>query len=197
MPIDSLEGECAKEMKCIFIEIPRFHDRLYVSSLDVYQIKGSAVVVLAVCEKKSGEEVNVKQIIETFRKIIPIIAKVADKAVLVVVTQPIDVMSYVVWKLSKLPSGRVLGTGTLLNSSRLQDLLSQKLGMARTSVSCISIGAQGDSSGTWMVSWLISWFTVNKNLLLLSLIRFSLKLYLTVPSASERCNCTTLYFYIV
>lgn len=88
-----------------------------------------------------------KRNIEVFKKIVPTIAKLACKAVLLVVTQPIDVMSYITWKLSKFPSNRVLGTGTLLDSCRFQDLLSRKLGLARTSINCMSIGAQGDTSG--------------------------------------------------
>lgn len=105
-------------------------------------------MVIAVCEKKSGEELDVKYNVEMFKKIIPTIAKLACKAVLLVVSQPIDVMSYITWKLSKFPSNRVLGTGTLLDSCRLQDLLSQKLGVARKSISCMNIGAQGVTSGT-------------------------------------------------
>ncbi|EZA51481.1 L-lactate dehydrogenase [Ooceraea biroi] len=122
---------------------------LVTSTSDFYKLKDSAVVVIAVCETKPGEELNVKHNVEVFKKIIPIIAKVAYKAVLLVVTQPIDVMSYITWKLSKFPSSRVLGTGTLLDSSRFQDLLSQKLGLARTSISCVNIGAQGDSVSIW------------------------------------------------
>ncbi|EFN62192.1 L-lactate dehydrogenase [Camponotus floridanus] len=113
---------------------------------DVYKVKNSTVVIIAVCERKPGEELNVKHNVEVFKKIVPTIAKLACKAVLLVVTQPIDVMSYITWKLSKFPSNRVLGTGTLLDSSRFQDLLSQKLGLARTSISCMNIGAQGDTS---------------------------------------------------
>lgn len=115
--------------------------------LDIYKVKDSTVVVIAVCERKPGEELNVKRNVEVFRKIVPTIAKLACKAVLLVATQPIDVMSYITWKLSKFPSSRVLGTGTLLDSSRFQDLLSRKLGLARTSISCMNIGAQGDTSG--------------------------------------------------
>ncbi|XP_024884031.1 L-lactate dehydrogenase-like [Temnothorax curvispinosus] len=119
---------------------------LVIGTSDVYKVKDSTVVVIAVCEKKAEEELNVKHNIEVFKKIVPTIAKLACKAVLLVVTQPIDVMSYITWKLSKFPSSRVLGTGTLLDSCRFQDLLSRKLGLARTSISCMSIGAQGDTS---------------------------------------------------
>lgn len=120
----------------------------------MYKVKDSAVVVIAVCEKKPGEDLNIKHNVEIFKRIVPTIAKLASKAVLLVVTQPIDVMSYITWKLSKFPSSRVLGTGTLLDSSRFQDLLSQKLGLARTSISCLNIGAQGDTSGT-LINFLI------------------------------------------
>ncbi|KYM84495.1 L-lactate dehydrogenase A-like 6A [Atta colombica] len=119
---------------------------LVVGTSDIYKVKDSAVVVIAVCEKKLEEEINIKHNIEIFKKIIPTIAKLACKAVLLVASQPIDVMSYVTWKLSKFPSSRVLGTGTLLDSCRFQDLLSRKLGLARTSINCMSIGAQGDTS---------------------------------------------------
>lgn len=105
------------------------------------------MVVITVCERKLGEELNVKHNVEVYKRIIPTIAKLACKAVLLIASQPIDVMSYVAWKLSKFPSSRVLGTGTLLDSCRLQDLLSQKLGVARKSVSCMNVGAQGDTSG--------------------------------------------------
>ncbi|KAL6442802.1 hypothetical protein ACFW04_002695 [Cataglyphis niger] len=119
---------------------------LVIGTSDVYKVKDSTIVIIAVCEKKPGEELNVKHNVEVYKKIIPTIAKLACKAVLLVVTQPIDVMSYITWKLSKFPSSRVLGTGTLLDTSRFQDLLSQKLGLARSSISCMNIGAQGDTS---------------------------------------------------
>lgn len=119
--------------------------------LDVYKVKDSTIVIIAVCERKPGEELNVKHNVEVYKKIIPTIAKLACKAVLLVVTQPIDVMSYITWKLSKFPSSRVLGTGTLLDTSRFQDLLSQKLGLARSSISCMNIGAQGDTSGIFNI----------------------------------------------
>lgn len=81
--------------------------------------------------------------VQVFKKIIPGVAKWCPKAVIVVVTQPIEVMSYIAWKLSKFPSNRVLGTGTLIDSVRFQYYLSQKLGLSNNSISCMNIGAQG------------------------------------------------------
>ncbi|XP_070513004.1 L-lactate dehydrogenase-like [Cardiocondyla obscurior] len=116
-------------------------------TLDFYKVKnGEGGGIIAVCEKKYDEELNVRHNVQVLKKIVPTIAKLACKVVLLVVTQSIDVMSYVTWKLSKFPSSRVLGTGTLLDSCRFQDLLSRKFGLARTSINCMSIDAQGDTS---------------------------------------------------
>ncbi|XP_046734187.1 L-lactate dehydrogenase-like [Diprion similis] len=119
---------------------------LVTGTADITFVKESAVVVIAVGDPVPGKRPDVATNLAIFRKIIPAIAKHACKAIFVVATQPVDVMSYIAWKLSKLPSSRVLGTGTLVDSMRLQYYLGQKLGLANTSVSCISIGAQGDTS---------------------------------------------------
>lgn len=100
-------------------------------------------------DPKPGQAPDVARNLSIFKKIVPGIAKHACKAVLVVVTQPVDVMSYITWKLSKFPSSRVLGTGTLVDSMRFQYYIGQKLGLANTSISCMSIGAQGDTSGEY------------------------------------------------
>lgn len=112
-------------------------------------VRDSAVVVIAIGERKPGEPPNVNHNLEVFRKVIPPIAKLACRSVLLVVTQPVDVMSYVAWKLSKFPSNRVLGTGTLLDTVRFQYYLSERLALAKTSIGCTSIGAQGDHSGCY------------------------------------------------
>ena len=114
---------------------------------DITMVRDSAVVIIAIGERQSGEEPNVKHNIEVFRKVVPAIAKMACDAVLVVVTQPVDVMSYITWKLSKFPSSRVLGTGTLLDTMRFRYYIGERLRLANSSINCTSIGAQGDHSG--------------------------------------------------
>ncbi|XP_048515552.1 L-lactate dehydrogenase-like [Athalia rosae] len=112
---------------------------------DITVVKESAVVIIAI-EPNPGQKSDVDRNLGLFRKIVPGIAKHACKAILLVATQPVDVMSYITWKLSKFPSSRVVGTGTLVDSMRLQNYLGKKLGIANASVSCMSIGAQGDTS---------------------------------------------------
>lgn len=63
------------------------------------------------------------------------------------VTNPVDVLTYVAWKLSGLPKNRVMGTGTTLDSARFRFFLSDRLGVSPSSVSGYIIGEHGDNSG--------------------------------------------------
>ncbi|XP_044587976.1 L-lactate dehydrogenase-like [Cotesia glomerata] len=119
---------------------------LITGTADMTMVKESAVVIIALGEPGPGESPNVKVNLEIFKRVIPAIAKFAGRAVLVVTTRPVEVMSYITWRLSNLPSNRVIGTGTLVDTMRFQCHLGQRLGVANTSVCCMSIGAQGDSS---------------------------------------------------
>ncbi|XP_035727692.1 L-lactate dehydrogenase-like [Vespa mandarinia] len=119
---------------------------LVTGTSDVSMLQKSTVVVITTPEKRFNEEPNVKDNLEIFRKIIPPIAKFVCNAVLLIVTEPVDVMSYIAYKFSKFPPNRVLGVGTLLDSARFKDLISQKIGIARSSINCMSIGAQGSMS---------------------------------------------------
>lgn len=112
-------------------------------------MKESAVVIICTPETPPGENQNVKHNLKVFKKIIPAIARFAAKSVLLIVTRPADVMSYIAWKLSGFPSNRVLGIGTLIDCARLQDFVSRRLNVARSSVSCMTIGSQGDMAGTY------------------------------------------------
>ncbi|XP_015182794.1 PREDICTED: L-lactate dehydrogenase-like [Polistes dominula] len=119
---------------------------LVTGTSDVSMLQKSAVVIITTPEKRSNEEPNVKDNLEIFKKIIPPITKFVCSGVLLIVTEPVDVMSYIAFKLSKFPPNRVLGIGTLLDSARFQDIMSQKIGIARSSINCMSIGAQGNTS---------------------------------------------------
>ncbi|PBC32883.1 L-lactate dehydrogenase A 6A [Apis cerana cerana] len=115
-----------------------------VESAEISTVKESAVVIICTPEAQPGENQNVKHNLKVFKKIIPAIARFAAKSVLLIVTRPADVMSYIAWKLSGFPSNRVLGIGTLIDCARLQDFVSRRLNVARSSVSCMTIGSQGD-----------------------------------------------------
>ncbi|MGQ9779630.1 MAG: L-lactate dehydrogenase [Bacillota bacterium] len=80
-----------------------------------------------------------------YRQIIPEIVAGGTEAVLLVATNPLDVMTYAAAKLSGLPHQRVIGSGTLLDSSRLRFLLSQHCEVDPTNVHAYILGEHGDS----------------------------------------------------
>jgi L-lactate dehydrogenase len=62
-----------------------------------------------------------------FRKIVPPVAEHSPDALLLVVSNPVDVLTYVAWKLSGFPASRVIGSGTNLDSSRFRFLVAEHL----------------------------------------------------------------------
>lgn len=84
---------------------------------------------------------------DIFKGIIPKLVEHSPDTILLIVSNPVDILTYVAWKLSGLPKSRVLGSGTNLDSSRFRFLLSQRLHIAPTSCHGWIIGEHGDTSG--------------------------------------------------
>lgn len=105
------------------------------------------VIITAGAGQKEGEtrldliEKNVK----IFKEMIPEIVKYSPDAILLVVSNPVDVLSYVTWKLSGLSSDHVLGSGTVLDSSRLRHILSERFDIDARNVHAHIMGEHGDS----------------------------------------------------
>jgi L-lactate dehydrogenase len=88
--------------------------------------------------------------VRLLRELLPRLLDVAEDAIILLVSNPVDVMTFVAQELSGLPHRRVLGTGTVLDSSRLRHLLAQRLGVAVRSVHAMVVGEHGDSE---LVLW--------------------------------------------
>lgn len=82
---------------------------------------------------------------ELARTLTPQLVAVAPTAVLLFVTNPVDVITYVAQECCDLPHGRVIGTGTVLDTSRLRQLVAARLGVAVSSVHANVVGEHGDS----------------------------------------------------
>ena len=110
------------------------------------------VIVTAGAGQKPGETRLdlVKKNVEIFKSIIPEIAKQDFNGILLIVANPVDILTYVAAKLSKLPQGRVFGSGTVLDSARLKYLLGEHLDVDNRSVHAFIIGEHGDSE---MAAW--------------------------------------------
>ncbi|MDN5348017.1 MAG: L-lactate dehydrogenase [Clostridia bacterium] len=74
----------------------------------------------------------------------PIVASCPD-AVIIMVTNPVDILTYVAWKISGLPVERVLGSGTVLDSARFRHLISRYLRVDPRNVHAYVIGEHGDT----------------------------------------------------
>jgi L-lactate dehydrogenase len=79
------------------------------------------------------------------RDLIPKLLAVAPRAILLMVTNPVDVITYVTLTISGLPRGRVFGSGTVLDSSRFRFLIAQRLKVAVQNVHAYIAGEHGDS----------------------------------------------------
>jgi L-lactate dehydrogenase len=80
-----------------------------------------------------------------FREIVPQVVEHNPDTILLVATNPVDVLSYATWKMSGLPKNRVFGSGTILDTARFRFLLSQHFGVDPRSVHAYIIGEHGDS----------------------------------------------------
>ncbi len=67
------------------------------------------------------------------------------KGIFLVATNPLDVMTYLTYKYSKLPANRVLGSGTTLDTARLKYLISEKVGISPKDIHAYVMGEHGDS----------------------------------------------------
>ncbi|XP_043702482.1 L-lactate dehydrogenase B-like [Telopea speciosissima] len=81
-----------------------------------------------------------------FSNIIPPLAKYSPDSILMIVSNPVDVLTYVAWKLSGFPSNRVIGSGTNLDSSRFRSLIADHLDVNAQDVQAYIVGEHGDSS---------------------------------------------------
>src|SRR5512136_1317126 len=115
---------------------------------DYADCAGAAVTVItAGAAQKPGETRLdlVKKNAAIFRQIVPEVVRNNPNGILAIATNPVDVLTYVAWKLSGLPAQRVIGSGTILDTARFRYLLSQHFGVDPRSVHAYIIGEHGDS----------------------------------------------------
>lgn len=105
------------------------------------------IIVTAGSGQKPGETRLdlVKRNIAIFKGIIPEIANRKPGGILLIVANPVDILTYAAVKLSGLPENRVFGSGTVLDTARLKYLLGEHLDIDSRSVHAFIIGEHGDS----------------------------------------------------
>ncbi len=120
--------------------------KIYAGDYD--DIKNASLIIISAgANQKPGETRLdlVKKNISIFKSIIPEIKKRDFKGILLIVANPVDILTTVAIKLSGLPENRVIGSGTVLDTARLKHELGNHLNVDPRSVHAFIIGEHGDS----------------------------------------------------
>ncbi|KAF3699503.1 L-lactate dehydrogenase B-A chain [Channa argus] len=142
---DRLKGEMMDlQHGSLFLKCPKI-----VADKD-YSVTANSrlVVVTAGVRQQEGESrLNlVQRNVNVFKSIIPQVVKYSPDCIIIVVSNPVDVLTYVTWKLSGLPKHRVIGSGTNLDSARFRYMMAEKLGIHASSFNGWVLGEHGDTS---------------------------------------------------
>lgn len=105
------------------------------------------IVITAGAKQKPGQtRLDLTQAnTELFKEIIPQVLNYAPDAILLVVTNPVDILTYATLKISSLPSQKVLGSGTILDTSRLRYITGAHCGIDTRNINAYIIGEHGDT----------------------------------------------------
>ena len=115
---------------------------------DVAVCAGADVIAVTAGAKQQPGQSRLDLAASTARlmqTLMPRLAEVAPDAVYVMVTNPVDVVTYVAQQVTGLPQARLFGSGTVLDSARLRALVAQHCGVAVQNVHAYVIGEHGDS----------------------------------------------------
>ncbi len=111
-------------------------------------MKGSDVVIITAGANQKPGETRLDLLEKNtliFKSIVSNIVKYAPNCIILVATNPVDVMTRVTAELSDFPPERVIGSGTILDTARFRTLLSYHLGISAKSVHSYVLGEHGDS----------------------------------------------------
>ncbi len=119
-----------------------------IGSDDIAVTAGSDVVVITAGAKQKPGQTRLELAgvnVAMCRTLMPELVDLSPDAVFLLVTNPVDVVTYAAVRASGLPGHRVFGSGTVLDSSRLRTLVAEQCGVAVHSVHAFIIGEHGDS----------------------------------------------------
>ncbi|XP_058161639.2 L-lactate dehydrogenase A chain isoform X1 [Dasypus novemcinctus] len=142
---DKLKGEMMDlQHGTLFLRTPKI-----VSGKD-YSVTANSklVIITAGARQQEGESrLNlVQRNVNIFKFIIPNVVKYSPNCKLLIVSNPVDILTYVAWKLSGFPKNRVIGSGCNLDSARFRYLMGERLGVHPSSCHGWVLGEHGDSS---------------------------------------------------
>ena len=129
------------------------HGLPYTAPMDIYAgdyddaADCGLIIVTAGANQKPGETRLdlIGKNVAILKSIIPEIRRRNFEGILLIVSNPVDVLTYAAWRMSGLPANRVFGSGTVLDTARLKQLLGEHLRVDSRNVHAVIIGEHGDS----------------------------------------------------
>lgn len=119
-----------------------------VTNGDYAELKGANIVIIAAGVSQRPGETRIALLgrnAQVFRSVIAETSRVAPNAILLIASNPVDIMTEISTRLSGLPRGRVIGSGTILDTARFRSLLAKHLSVSPQSVHAYVLGEHGDS----------------------------------------------------
>lgn len=125
--------------------------KIYAGTYDDIVDAGLIVITAGANQKPNETRLDlVKKNVAIFKSIIPEIKNRNCEGILLIVSNPVDILTYVALKLSGFPANRVIGSGTVLDTARLKYVLGKHLQVDPRDVNAYIIGEHGDSE---LVVW--------------------------------------------
>ena len=143
-----LNADLAKAHAEDILHATPFSEPVRIAAGDYSRLEGAGLVVLACGVGQKPGESRLKLLernVKVFQSVVPQVLEHAPDAILLIVSNPVDIITQVVTKISALPPERVIGSGTILDTARFRTLLAEHLDVAPNSVHAYVLGEHGDS----------------------------------------------------
>ena len=141
---DKVEGEVMD-----IIQGTSFRDPISIVAGEYQDAKDSDIVIITsgIGRKPGQSRLDLAQTnVNIMKSIAPQIAAAAPNALYIIVSNPVDVMTYVFMKVSGIPENQIIGSGTVLDSARLRCGISEHFDIAQKNVHAYVFGEHGDTS---------------------------------------------------
>ena len=126
-----------------------FRDPVSIVAGEYEDAKDSDIVIITsgIARKPGQTRIELTQTnVNILKQITPEIVKAAPKALYIIVSNPVDIMTYVFTKISGLPENQIIGSGTILDSARIRCGLSEHIKVAQRNIHAYVFGEQGVTS---------------------------------------------------
>lgn len=124
-----------------------------IQATDLPGLQGADVIIITAGAKQHPGQTRLELAeinVGIFRKLIPELQRHAPHAWTIIVSNPVDVLTYAALRISGVPATRIVGSGTVLDTARLRNLVARRIRISPANVHAYILGEHGDSE---IASW--------------------------------------------